>query len=91
MWRRGLVAEKQTGDLTNTSEPSNVAREVSAAVIKSAKFGEIPVGSKIAVTTENATGALPEIGNDHNISFIISGAGFDPCLPLAHIVGCSHV
>ena len=36
-------------------------------------------------------GALPEIGNDHNVGLVISGAGFDPCLPLAHFIGRSHV
>src|SRR6266550_6321496 len=91
MWRRGVCAEEQTGDLTDTSEPSNVAREISAAVIESAPFSEIPVGRNVTVAAEKATGKLPEIGNDHNIGLVVSGARLDPCLPLAHIIGCSHV
>src|SRR5262249_10194204 len=43
------------------------------------------------VATENATGALPEIGNDHDIGFVISGTGFDPSLPFTHIIGRSQV
>src|SRR5206468_3711438 len=31
------------------------------------------------------------IGNDHDISLVIAGAGFDPCLPLAHLIGGSEV
>src|SRR5206468_9740909 len=67
------------------------AREVPAACIESTKRNEEPVGRNIAVTTENATGALPEIGNDHDIGLVISGAGLDPCLPLAHVIGRSQV
>ena len=80
--------EKQT---RNQTETLHAAREIAAARIKSAERDEIPVRRNIAVTTENATGALPEIGNDHDVSFVVSGAGFDPCLPLAHFIGRSHV
>src|SRR5882724_12462528 len=88
MWRWGLIAEKQPRDQTGTC---HAAREIAAARIKAAELDEIPVRRNIAVTTENATGALPEIGNDHDISFVISGAGFDPALPLAHFIGRSQV
>src|SRR5438046_4847138 len=47
--------------------------------------GEFPVAA------EKAAGALPEIGNDHNVGLIISRAGFQPRLPLAHIVRRSEV
>src|SRR5882724_3280660 len=69
----------------------NAAREIEAASIKSAPgnlkgvTGQVPIGAK------DATGSLPKIGNDHNLGFIISSAGFDPCLPLTHVVGRSQV
>src|SRR5882724_9816246 len=88
MWRWGLIAEKQPRDQTGTC---HAAREIAAARIKAAELDEIPVRRNIAVPTENATGALPEIGNDHDISFVVSGAGFDPCFPLAHFIGRSQV
>src|SRR5882724_7621552 len=88
MWRWGLIAEKQPRYQTGTC---HAAREIAAARIKSAELHEIPVRRNIAVATENATGALPEIGNDHDISFVVSGAGFNPCFPLAHVIGRSHV
>ena len=68
-----------------------MARLVSAAIIESAPLSEIPVGRNITVTAEKTPGALPEIGNDHDIGFIISGARFDPCLPLAHVIGRAQV
>src|SRR5438046_2173824 len=37
------------------------------------------------------TGKLPEIGDDNDIGLVISRPGFDPCLPLTHIVGGSQV
>src|SRR5438067_8681387 len=91
MWRRGVCAEKQTRDQTATHEPSIVAREVSAAIIKPSPFSKIPVGRNIAVAAEKTAGALEEIGNDHDISFVISGAGFQPCFPLAHVIGCPNI
>src|SRR6266446_9462861 len=91
MRRRCVCAEKQGGDQTATATTAVVTREVSAARIKTAKRVEIPIAGNIAVTTENATGALPEIGNDHDIGFVIARASFDPCFPLAHVVGSSHV
>src|SRR6266550_1125293 len=84
-------AEKQFRDQAETYKTSNMAREGPAAKIVSPPrylkgvTGEIPIGA------EKPAGTLPEIGNDHNVGLVISGAGFDPCLPLAHVVGCSHV
>src|SRR6476620_3362028 len=86
--RRSKSTEKYTGNQTATSK---AARKVAAARIKSTKGVEIPIGGNVAVTTVNTTGALPEIGNDHDISFVVPGAGFDPCFPLAHVIGRSHV
>src|SRR6266404_6845984 len=88
MWRWGLIAEKQPGDQTPIC---HATRKIAAAIIKSAELDEIPVRRNIAVATENATGALPEIRNDHDISFVVSGAGFNPSFPLAHVIGRSHV
>src|SRR6266436_9326599 len=83
---RFFCAEKQAGDQTATATTAIVTREVSAARIKSAKPPEISVTRNIAVPAENAAGPLPEIGNDHDIGLVIAGAGFDPCLPLTHLV-----
>src|SRR5437016_14671422 len=91
MGRRSLVTEEQTEGETGTATTSIVTRKVPAARIKSAKRHEIPVGRNIAVTAENTTRALKEIGNDHDIGLVISSAGFDPCLPLAHVIGCSQI
>src|SRR5262249_26884345 len=91
MWRRGVCAEEQTRDQTGTATTSNVTREIAAACVKSAKPVEITVGRNIAVAAENAAGPLPEIGNHHDIRLVISGAGFDPCFPLSHIIGRSEI
>src|SRR6266404_5663462 len=91
MRRRCVCAEKQAGDQTATATTAIVTREVSAASIKSAKRPEISVTRNITVTAENAAGALPEIGNDHDVGLVIAGAGFDPCLPLTHLVGGAQV
>src|SRR5436305_6095294 len=91
MWRRSICAEEQAGNQTATHEPSIVARVVSAAVIEPAKANEIPVGRNVTVAAEKTAGALEEIGNDHDISFVISGAGFQPCFPLAHVIGCPKI
>src|SRR6266446_3429021 len=91
MWRRRVYAEEQTGDQTGTGRTSNVTREVPAASIDSSKPVEISVARNIAVAAEKTAGALPEIGNDHDICFVVSGAGFDPCFPLAHVIGRSEI
>src|SRR5207245_8261711 len=66
-------------------------RFVSTPGVEPAKPGEIPVARNVAVPAKEAAGTLPEISNDHNVSLIISGAGFEPCLPLTHLVGRSQV
>src|SRR5260370_6762225 len=69
----------------------NAARLIPTARFNSSKRNKETVGRNIAVPTEDPAGAFPEIGNDHDIGLVISGAGFQPCLPLAHIIGCSHL
>src|SRR5438105_13630327 len=88
MWRRIVCTEKQSG---NQTPAMNATREVAAARIKAAKGNEEPIGRNIALTTKKTAGTLEEIGNDNDIGLVISGAGFDPCLPLAHIVGCPEI
>ena len=88
MWRRAVRAEKQARKQSEASDP---AREVAAAIIESSKPDEIAVGRNIAVAAKEGTATLPEIGNDHNIGLVISCAGFEPCLPLAHVIGGSEV
>src|SRR6266581_2978950 len=80
MRRRCVCAEKQTGNQTATATTAIVTREVPAARIKTAKGVEIPIAGNIAVATENATGALPEIGNDNGIR-LMSGAALVPAEP----------
>src|SRR2546430_8502642 len=89
--RKTPWVEKHFREQAEPWEPSNAAREISTAFIEPSKrylkgvAGEIPVGA------EKPAGTLPEIGNDHNVGLVISRAGFDPCLPLAHVVGRSQV
>src|SRR5437868_8320495 len=45
----------------------------------------------MAVAAKEATSALPEIRNHYDVSLVISSTGFQPCFPLAHVVGCSQV
>src|SRR5262245_11370166 len=88
VWRGCERTEKYARDQAAASQ---AAGEISAARIKAPKRAEISIGRNIAVATENATEALPEIGNNHDISFVVSGAGLNPCFPLAHFIGRSHV
>src|SRR5881227_4251679 len=45
----------------------------------------------MAVAAKEATSALPEIRNHYEVSLVIPGTPFQPCFPLAHVVGCSQV
>src|SRR4029453_19424484 len=69
----------------------NAAKHIGAADIESAPWDLEGVTGQISVGAKDPTGPLPEIGNDHNLGLIISCAGFDPCLPLAHVVRRSQV
>src|SRR5881394_3002059 len=69
----------------------NAAREIGAANVKSAPRDLKSVTGQVPIGAEEAAGALPEIRNDHDFGLIVSGAGFDPCLPVAHIVRRSQI
>src|SRR5439155_3655636 len=77
-------AGKQTAAL-------NATREVAAACIESTKRNKETVGRDITVTTEHAAKAVPEISDHNDVGLVIAGASFDPCFPLAHLVGSSQV
>src|SRR5437899_10463970 len=89
-WRR-VRAEEQSRYKPKACKTSNAARLVAAAVIESAKGYLKAISGKVAVSAKETVKTLPEIGNDHNVSLIIARAGFDPCLPLAHLVGRSRI
>src|SRR5438477_9042452 len=96
MWQRGVHAEyrgpaRAEKYLWQQAAEFNAARLRPTATFEPSKRYLKGVTGEIPVTTKETAGALPEIGNDHNIGFVISGAGFQPRLPLAHIVGCSQV
>src|SRR4029077_6097775 len=61
------------------------------AAIKTAERSLISVAADTTVVAEQAVEALEEIGDDHNIGLVFAGTGFQPCFPLAHLVGRSHV
>jgi hypothetical protein len=86
--RKTARAEEHSRTQAETIDPT---RFIAAAHIVSSKPNEIPVGRNIAVATEKSIEAFPEIGNYHDIGLVISGARFDPCLPLAHLVGRAQV
>src|SRR6476660_3814853 len=73
------------------AEPLNATRFIKAAAIGPAKRYVERVGRQVAVTAEKAASPSPEIGNDHNVSLVIAGAGFQPCFPFAHVVGGAQV
>src|SRR5437870_1823627 len=81
-------AEKHTRKETTAL---HTARKVAAARIKSSKRKEETVGRDVTVTAEDPVEALPEISNDNDVSLVVAGAGLQPCLPLAHLIGCSQI
>src|SRR5207249_3586260 len=74
-----------------TWKTSDVPRFIPATSLESAKRNKESVGRKIAVAAKEAASALPEIGNHYDVSLVISSTSFQPCFPLAHVVGCSQV
>src|ERR1700730_13500010 len=88
MWRRVFVAEKQSRDQAEALHP---ARFIRTAHIISPKPAEIPVARNVTIPAEDAAGTLKEIGNDHDVGLVISRPCFDPCVPLAHVIGRSKV
>src|SRR5437588_1065847 len=85
---RSVRAEKQTGNQTFTVHS---AREIPAANVESSKWNKIAVTGNVAVTAEQATRALIEIGDHHDVGFVITRAGFQPRFPFTHIVGTAEV
>src|SRR5262245_50897181 len=69
----------------------HTARLVAAARVEASEWDKESVRRNITVTAEHATSALPEIGDHYDVGLVIARASFDPCLPLAHVVGSSHV
>jgi hypothetical protein len=90
--RRRVRTEKQFWDqAAEIYKPSNAARFIRATSIDPTPGYLKGVTGKIPVTAKDAAGTLPEIGNDHNVGLIITRAGFQPCLPLAHIIRRSEI
>src|SRR5436190_6577793 len=89
-WRTAR-AEKHPRDQAETQERSNATRESPAPNIASSPWNLEGVTRDIPVTAEDATVTLPEIGDDNDIGFVISRSSLKPCLPLAHLIGCSEV
>src|SRR6266478_7306755 len=81
-------AEKQTRKETTAS---HTARKVAAARIKSAKRNEETVGRDVTVTAEDPVEALPEISDHNDVSLVIAGAGLEPSVPFAHLIGRSQI
>src|SRR5439155_11118519 len=96
MWQRRVHAKlrKTSGaekHFREQAEHSNAARFSRDASIDATPGCLKGVTGNVPVTAEEAAGTLPEIGNGHNVRLVISRAGFNPCLPLAHVVGGSQV
>src|SRR5438552_2927945 len=85
---RSVRAEKQT---RNQTLAMHSAREIPAANVESSKWNKIAVTGNVAVTAEQATRALIEIGDHHDVGFVITRAGFQPRFPFTHIVGTAEV
>src|SRR5919108_2819018 len=86
--RRASWAEEQT---RNQAPAANTARFLATARVESSKGNIECVGGQVPVTAEETASALPEIRNDNDVSLLISRAGFQPCFPLAHVIGCSKI
>src|SRR5215471_14359369 len=69
----------------------NVTRFSSTANVASSKRYIKRVSGQVPVAAEDTTSALPEVGYDHNVSLVVSRAGFQPCFPLPHVVRRSQV
>src|SRR6266581_949367 len=69
----------------------DAARFFRATSVASAKGYVKRICRQIPVAAKETASALPEIRNHYNVSLVITSAGFDPCFPLAHVVGCPEV
>src|SRR6266487_1644104 len=86
--RKPARTEKHARKQANSGDATG---EIAATCINSPKRNKETVMGKVPVTAEDPSGALPEIGNDYNIRLVITGAGFDPRVPLTHVIGRSQV
>ena len=86
--RQAARAEKHARE---QAAAANATREIPTALIKSAEGNKESVCRNVAVRAEEATSALPEIGDNNNVCLVIADAGFQPCLPFAHVVGGSQI
>src|SRR5262249_14731200 len=86
--RNTFWAEKH---VRGQSAISNATRLIATATIKSPKWDAKRVSRQAPVAAETPAGALPEIGDDHNIGLVIASAGFQPCFPFTHVVGRTQV
>src|SRR6266566_3812664 len=96
MWQRSVHAKlrKTSGaekHFREQSEHSNAARFSRDASIDATPGCLKGVTGNVPVTAEEAAGTLPEIGNDNNVGIIITRSGFQPRLPLSHIIRRSEV
>src|SRR5437762_7207554 len=96
MWQRGVHAKyrgpaRAEEHFWDQAVELNTARLRPTATLESPKRYVKGVTGQVAVAAEKPTGTLPEIGDDNDIGLVISGPGFQPCLPFAHVVGCSKV
>src|SRR5947208_401187 len=80
-----------SGLTASRGKASNLAGKTPTAIIESSKWYLKRVSRQVPVTTKQAAGTFPEIGNDYDIGLVIARAGLDPCLPFTHVVGCSEV
>src|SRR5207244_7101145 len=62
-----------------------------AAGIKSSKPPKLPVRRTVALPANDPVETLVEVCDDYDVGFIVASARFDPCLPLAHLVGGSQI
>src|SRR6266853_1271651 len=69
----------------------HAAREIAATCFNPTKRNEEPVGGNVPVAAEDTVEALPDIGNHDDVGLVITGAGFQPCLPFTHLIGISQV
>src|SRR5262249_15527989 len=86
--RKPTRAEKHARKQTAAA---HAAGKITAAIIKSTKGNKESIGRNVPVSAEKTTSALPEIGNDNDICLVVARAGFDPCLPLTHVVGGAQI
>src|SRR5439155_26306668 len=73
MRRRTVCAEEQTGDQTRARDSTG---EIPAANVESSEWNKIAVTGNVAVTAEQATCALIEVGDNHDVGLVIARAGF---------------